>query len=204
VDSEPLARRAWQEALGQSSYTLTDADMDEILGRPYPVVHAYFAARVDLPDPDAFLTELSAGLFAIFDAELRPFADAARAVAELRSRETPLGVASSSERRRLTRALRLTNMDGCFDVVVAGDEVARGKPEPDIFLAAAQRLGVPPAQCVAVEDSAPGVAAALAAGMGVLGVVRTPGGESALAGAHVVVHEVSAGACARAARAHAR
>ena len=61
-----------------------------------------------------------------------------------------------------------------FDVTVAGDEVAHGKPAPDLFLAAAERLGVVPADCVAVEDSPPGVASAVAAGMTVVAVARKP------------------------------
>ena len=67
-----------------------------------------------------------------------------------------------------------------------------GKPAPDMFLLTAERLGVAPEACVAVEDSAPGVQAALAAGMHTIAVCRVPGTEAALAAADRVVHSLSA------------
>lgn len=75
-------------------------------------------------------------------------------------------VATSSSRPDAMLCLgRLANR---FDTVVTGDEVSRGKPAPDIFLLAAQRLALPPEHCLALEDSEPGALAALAAGMGVI------------------------------------
>ena len=67
--------------------------------------------------------------------------------------------------------------------MVAGDEVEHGKPAPDMFLLAAERLGVRPAACVVIEDSPPGVQAGLAAGMVTLAVCRVPGTEASLAAA---------------------
>ena len=68
-----------------------------------------------------------------------------------------IAVASSSVRERLDRTLAHAGL--AFEVTIAGDEVEHGKPAPDMFLLAAERLGVPPAACVVVEDSPPGVAA---------------------------------------------
>ena len=86
-------------------------------------------------------------------------------VHELHQKGIPLAVASSSRRERLDRTLARAQLDTIFAVSVAGDEIARGKPAPDIFLLAAERLGAPPSSCLVLEDSAPGVRAALAAGM---------------------------------------
>jgi len=84
----------------------------------------------------------------------------------------PLAVASSSSRRRLAFTLSSTGLDRFFQVVVAGNDVAEGKPAPDIFLEAARRLGFPPEECVAVEDTPAGVEAARRAGMFVVAVQR--------------------------------
>ncbi len=73
--------------------------------------------------------------------------------------------------------------------MVAGDEVTNGKPAPDMFLLAAERLGVPPERCIVIEDSPPGVQAGVAAGMHTIGVART-GAE--LAGADRVVDFLTA------------
>jgi beta-phosphoglucomutase-like phosphatase (HAD superfamily) len=61
-------------------------------------------------------------------------------------------------------------LDAAFDAIVSGDEVARGKPAPDVYLEAARRLAVPASRCVAIEDSGPGIAAARAAGMATVAI----------------------------------
>jgi HAD superfamily hydrolase (TIGR01509 family) len=197
VDSEPLSRTAWERALEPYGYAVTDADAEASVGLPYPRVHAFFAERVTLPAAEEFWNELSAELFALIDADLEPFEDAVAAARELRARGVPVAVASSSARDRLQRTLTRAGLVGAFDAVVAGDEVARGKPAPDMFLLAAERLGVAPEACIVVEDSPPGVEAGQAAGKLTLAVCRVPGTEAALASAHRVLDMVSADAILR-------
>ena len=192
VDSEPLARTAWERALAPYGYVLTDADAEASVGLPYPRVHAYFADRADLPAAEPFWVEFSGELFALIDSELAPFEDAVSAARELRERGVPVGVASSSPRDRLHRTLRRAGLLDAFDVTVAGDEVTNGKPAPDMFLLAAERLGVPAEECVVIEDSPPGVAAGRAAGMVTLAVCRVPGTEATLADANRVVDFLTA------------
>jgi HAD superfamily hydrolase (TIGR01509 family) len=173
VDSEPLARTAWERALAPYGYALTDADAEASVGLPYPRVHAYFAQRAELPAADPFWAEFSGELFALIDSELAPFDDAVSAARELRERGVPVGVASSSPRERLQRTLSRAGLLDAFDVIVAGDEVTNGKPAPDMFLLAAERLGVPPEHCIVIEDSPPGIQAGVAAGMHTIGVSRS-------------------------------
>ena len=192
VDSEPLARRAWERSLAPHGYAIGDAEYAGLVGLPFALVHSYFAERVaGLPEPGAFWRDYSGTLFGLIDAELVPFPDALETVRELRTRGVQVAVASSSVRERLDRTLRRTGLE--FAVTVAGDEVEHGKPAPDMFFAAAARLGVEPAHCAVVEDTAPGVAAGLAAGMRTVGVARD-GDAAALASAHVVVERLSAAA----------
>ena len=77
----------------------------------------------------------------------------------------PRAVASSAPSDWVTRGLEGLNLRTAFDTVVTIDQVARGKPEPDVYLEAARRMRIEPARCVAIEDSGPGLAAARAAGM---------------------------------------
>ena len=199
VDSEPLARLAWERALAPYGYALTDADADACIGLPYPRVHAYFAERVELPGAEPFWSVFSGELFTLIDTELVPFDDAVGAARELRSRGIPVAIASSSPRERLHRTLSRAGLLDAFDVTVAGDEVARGKPAPDMFLLAAERLGVPAETCVVVEDSPPGVRAGVAAGMRTIAVCRVPGTEASLAEADQVLDTVSVDAILQAA-----
>jgi HAD superfamily hydrolase (TIGR01509 family) len=84
---------------------------------------------------------------------------------ELATREVPLAIGTSGHRRYLTLAMQTLDLDGRFRAVATGDEVESGKPAPDIYLLAAERLGVPPDRCLALEDAPLGVEAAVAAGM---------------------------------------
>ena len=188
VDSEPLSGAAWRRILAPYGYELTERDLAACVGRSYAHTHAYLAARAGLPDAATVWAAYSRELFALIDTELRPFPDAIEAVRELQARGVPVAVASSSVRERLDRTLAAAGL--AFAVTVAGDEVEHGKPAPDMYLAAAEQLGVE--RCVAIEDSAPGVASARAAGMPVLGVRRDA--LSDLSSATSIVDRVSADA----------
>jgi HAD superfamily hydrolase (TIGR01509 family) len=190
VDSEPLSGEAWAEVLGPYGYTITEQDLLNVVGRPYTDTHAYLAERVELPDADALWVDLREVLYRLIDTRLKPFSDAVTAVADLQVRGVAIAVASSSVRERLDRTLARAGL--VFEVSIAGDEVEHGKPAPDMFLAAAARLGVDPARCVVVEDSPPGVAAGRAAGMPTLAVCRVKGTESTLSQADRIVPLVSA------------
>jgi len=97
-----------------------------------------------------------------------------------------LGLASGSERPLVEAVLDLRTLRRFFSVTISGSDIHRGKPAPDIFLRAAKELGVAPEHCVVIEDSKPGVAAGLAAGMTVIAITNTHSREE-LAHAHYVV-----------------
>lgn len=103
----------------------------------------------------------------------RPMPGAADLVAGLHG-EVPLGVASNSPVALVREALEKAGLDGAFEEVLGEEAVSRPKPEPDIYLLACERLGADPSSSVALEDSRPGVAAARAAGMYVIGVPSEP------------------------------
>src|SRR5262245_10255125 len=119
VDSEPLARLAWERSLLPYGYALTDADAEASVGLPYPRVHEYCAARASLPEAEAFWTEFTGELFTLIDSSLVRFDDAIEAVGVLRGRGIPVAVASSSPRERLHRTLGRTGLLDAFDVVVS-------------------------------------------------------------------------------------
>ncbi|MFD5784924.1 HAD family hydrolase [Streptomyces sp. NPDC126933] len=96
-------------------------------------------------------------------------------VERLRAEGVRTAVASGSSRAAIDVALGVTGLNAYFTTTVSAEEVPRGKPEPDIFLEAARRLGAGPADCVVVEDAAPGVAAAHAAGMRCVAIPYVPG-----------------------------
>jgi HAD superfamily hydrolase (TIGR01509 family) len=194
VDSEPLSREAWERTLATHGYTVSDEEYASLVGLTYPRTFAHFAERVEgMPDdPDAFWPVFSGVLFELIDTVLETFEDAVETVRALHERDIAVAVASSSRRDRLDRTLRRSGLDALFDVTVAGDEVRHGKPAPDMFLEAARRLGVEPARCAVIEDSAPGVAAGIGAGMHTVAVARSPDDVAGLLSAHRVLERLTA------------
>jgi HAD superfamily hydrolase (TIGR01509 family) len=104
-----------------------------------------------------------------------------------------LGVASSSNRPLIDAVLRAAGLEAYFAATVSSEEVAHGKPAPDVYLEAARRLGVPPTNCAAVEDSHGGIRSAKAAGMRVIAIPNPsyPPDEASLAQADVVLRSLS-------------
>jgi HAD superfamily hydrolase (TIGR01509 family) len=136
--------------------------------------------------------------------ELPLLPGAAEAVRALAGR-WPLGLASSSNREIIDLALELSGFGDVFRVTVSSEEVERGKPAPDVYLAAARGLGVDPALCVAIEDSSNGLRAADAAHMTVIAVPNPhyapdPDALSLAAASVTVVGEVTPTLVAEAAR----
>ncbi len=172
VDSEGLIAEVWAGELAQHGVAVAPGDAAALRGRTDPDCYAYFAARAELPPWPVFDAAVRAATARRLPGELRAFPDAADAVAALALQGLPLAVASSSPRWRLDLALTISGLGRYFDLTVAGDEVAEGKPAPDLYLAAAAGLGLDPARCLAVEDAAAGADAAAAAGMRVVVVQR--------------------------------
>jgi HAD superfamily hydrolase (TIGR01509 family) len=99
-----------------------------------------------------------------------PLIPGAKAAVERMAARWPLGLASSSNRELIDLVLEVADLQGEFKVTVSSEEVARGKPGPDVYLEAARQLGIPPEHCVAVEDSGNGIRSGKAAGMKVIAI----------------------------------
>lgn len=188
VDSEELSWSSWAEVLAPYGVEVTAEDREALTGRTAEACHAAFGERANLPPYEEFAKQVADVVHAVLESRLQAFEDAVDTL-EMLSGRVPMAVASSSSRERLDVSLAATGLAGLFEVTVAGDEVTEGKPSPDLYLAAAERLGVPASDCLAVEDAPVGVAAGVAAGMTVVAVARGAFTDEALreAGADVVV-----------------
>ena len=147
---------------------------------------------VGLPEsPEEINAEVVRRLAGRYREEL-PLIEGAAAAAERLAVRWPLAIASSSNRPIIDLVLALGGLDRFFRATVSSEEVARGKPAPDVYLEAARRLGADPARCAAIEDSHNGILAAKAAGMQVLAIPneRYPPGHEALAAADAVIASI--------------
>ena len=149
----------------------------------------YLAVELGVPGaPDRISAEV-AGLLEARYRERLPLVPGAQAVVARLAEVWPLGLASSSNRRLIDAALELGGLARLFGATVSSEEVARGKPSPDVYREAARRLGAEPTRCVAIEDSHSGIRSAVAAGMTVVAIPNRlyPPGAAALAEAAVVL-----------------
>ncbi|BCP56382.1 hydrolase phosphatase [Kaistia sp. 32K] len=197
VDSEIIACGCLRETLERHGVSLTLNEIFEhFLGRGFSVVEEDYRRRTGAPLPAGFAAELNTLLLSRYKTALRVMPDAIRLLNGLRA---PRCIASSSTPERIRLSLGLTKLAPFFGANVFDTTmVARGKPAPDIFLLAAERMGVPPARTLVLEDSVSGVLAGKAAGMTVWGFIggghytgRNAGGMLAEAGADRIVERMA-------------
>ena len=164
VDSESLSAAALIAELSEIGHAVTpDEVRRDFLGRSFPTVAAGLRARIGPVFPADFEARYRRRLFHAFGAELAPTEGAARMLGRL---ARPARIATSSTPERARRALEVCGLWDRFDGALdTASEVARGKPAPDLFLLSAERAGVAPDRAMVIEDSAPGILAAAAAGI---------------------------------------
>jgi len=197
VDSEPIAAAVLAEAFKRVGMALTvESMMRRFHGRRPADIFAAVEAATGRALPPEFSATVAAETLRRLRADLRAVPHAAHALTWIRG---PKAVASSSPLDRIRTSLEVTGLLRFFEPrLFSASDVRKGKPAPDLFLLAAARSQVEPAQCIVVEDSAPGVAAANAPGMTPIGFVggsQTPGklaSELLSTGARTVVADMRA------------
>lgn len=193
VDSEHVWDEARQQLAEERGGRWHDGASRDMMGMSSPEWSRYMRDVVGVADePDAISAEVVRRLEAIYRKEL-PLFDGAREAVERIAERWRLGLASSSNRELIDLVLELAGLGPFFEVTVSSEEVAKGKPAPDVYLETARLLGVEPGRCAAVEDSENGILAAKAAGMRVVAVPNPvyPPHAEALAAADVTLASVS-------------
>jgi beta-phosphoglucomutase-like phosphatase (HAD superfamily) len=171
VDSERLMNREFSAMLNEIGLPYTpEATTRKFMGRSMKSCMEIVEAELGQPAPDGFLTALDTRAYAAFTRDLVPVSGITTLLDLLDHTDTPYAVASSGSHEKMRTTLGLTGLlPRLSGRITSATEVAHGKPAPDVFLLAAERLGVPPHHCVVIEDSLLGIEAALAATMRVVG-----------------------------------
>ena len=168
VDSERLSTAAWQAVLLRRGVRATSTDLEGFTGRSDDAVLEHYR-RLTGDRLEGILEEREAEFERRARGSLATFPGLPELLGRLRGQGRKMAVASSGRLPRIRFSLAETGLDGYFETVCSATEVEHGKPAPDLFLLAARRLGMAPRRCVVIEDSVPGLRAAVRAGMRGLG-----------------------------------
>lgn len=173
VDSMPAHFAAWQAALQPLNITLTEERFYRLAGTPTDRIAAILIAEHQVAaDPVAVSRQKESNYLNSMHL-LQPIEPVVEVVRENLGRKR-LAVASGGFRRVVARQLEHVGLADAFEVLVTAEDTTRHKPEPDVFLEAARRLGVPPAECCVYEDADLGVEAARRAGMACVDIRLSP------------------------------
>ena len=195
LDTEGLYKLAWQQAASDLGFDLDDDAYTTLVGRPNDAcegeLRRRFGAEFPMPSFRTRWSDLWRDAVETRGIPTKPGLEALLAFVEARG--MPRAIATSSDAHYTEFSLRKAGLAGRFEIIVTGDQIARGKPAPDIYLEAARRMGHAPAECLAFEDSDAGVLAATSAGMTTICVpdLRAPS-DAAVRAAYRVIPSLEA------------
>lgn len=174
VDSEPLSLGCIADEMRYLG--VADATAEEIgskfLGVSMAIIRDYVSARLGHQCPSDFQDKIEARLFYAYQTKLKRINGAQQLLLDLQKQNIGLGLATGGSLLRMRTTLEISELSNYFnDNACSVDEVSVGKPAPDLFLLAANRLGVDPQDCMVLEDSPHGIKGAIAAGMRPVGFV---------------------------------
>jgi HAD superfamily hydrolase (TIGR01509 family) len=170
VDSEHTWRDAKRDLVEETGGTWNEEATLKMLGMSSPEWAAYLHDDLGVPlEPEEISRRVAERMVELYREDLPLLPGAVEAVRRLQAR-WPLALATSSNREVIDTFLELTGLGDAFATTISTEEVAAGKPSPDVYLEATRRLGVAPESSVAVEDSTNGIRAGLAAGMRVIAI----------------------------------
>jgi HAD superfamily hydrolase (TIGR01509 family) len=170
LDTEELWNEVREGLARERGGRWSERAQSDMMGMSSTEWSQYMHDDVGLPEsPDEINREVVDRMLERYTQEL-PLIDGAVDAVRRLAAEWPLGVASSSNRVLIDKVLDVSGLASSFQVTVSSEEVARGKPAPDVYLEAAHRLGAEPSQAAAIEDSASGIRSAHAAGMAVIAI----------------------------------
>lgn len=189
VDTYDAHFRSWQAVAAEEGQQFTEDDFAPTFGRTSrEIIAALWSSGAMSDEEIARIDDRKEALFREIIRESFPaMPGAVELIEELRGAGFKLGVGSSGPPANVEEVLEKLGAKRHFSAIVTGADVTRGKPDPQVFLLAAERLAVPPARCAVVEDAVPGVEAAETAGMTSIGLVSTGRTHEQLAGADLVV-----------------
>lgn len=174
ADTAPYHFKAWREAFKAKGKNFTEDDFRKTFGqRNDNIIRMILGEGVTLEEIDAIAVEKEKGFRRYIGRNVKPFPGVLELMKSLSEAGFKLALATSTPRENVRLIITGLGIDKYFKAIVADEDVTRGKPDPQVFLIAAERLGVKPGSCVVIEDAVAGVTAAKRAGMHCVAVTNT-------------------------------
>ena len=188
VDSEGPSNRAVAKEITKLGWVMDEAEsMRRFVGASLEQIAPVVEARIGRKVPDGWVEDLRLRIIAVLSKEVRPMPGIREALFAVEALGLPCRVASNSSHREMRAKFARTGLLALLERAHSADDVAHGKPAPDVFLQAAAAEGVRPGACLVIEDSVAGATAAAAAGMACIGLdPHGDGGTLRAAGATVI------------------
>lgn len=189
VDSEEYHWQAWRETMAAEGVRITREQFLATFGLRNDSIVPQWVGPGTAPERIARIGDAKETCYRrlVRQGGLAPLPGAAEWIQRLREEGWQQAIASSAPRRNVEVVLEVLGFSGYFQAIVSAEDVPQGKPDPQVFLVAASRLGVPAAGCIVVEDAAAGIEAARRAGMPSIGLSRA----GAALAADLVVHSLA-------------
>ncbi len=174
VDTAPYHFAAWQHVFGKRGVNFTLAEFKRLFGRRNEtIIPGVLNESVSAAEIAAITKEKETIFRRLGRNKIKPFPGAVDLIKHLAQRRVKMALVSSTPARNIEVVLCSLGIAGFFQTVISGEDVTKGKPDPEGFLLAAERLGVRPDNCVVIEDSTAGVSAAKRAGMSCVAITNT-------------------------------
>ncbi|HOO31989.1 MAG TPA: HAD family phosphatase [Thermotogota bacterium] len=191
IDSEPMYREVNRGMFEKLGFSISEEEYSEFVGTTDVDMWTTLKNRFGIKKSIAELNEIREGEHMTFfsEAELVPMTGIGELLTFLNKKGLRLAVASSTDEKLVHLILEKIGIRDLFDPIVCGNQIEKGKPEPDIFLKAAELSGLRPEECLVIEDSKNGVTAGKKAGMTVVGFQSDDGTQN-ISHADIVIHSL--------------
>lgn len=192
IDSESIHREVEKKIFNSLGVNISDEEHDTYVGMTSMGMWREIKSRHNLKESSSVeeLTKMSVENYIKFiqgNKSIEPIEGVVELIDDLHKNNIKLAIASSAVRKSIETVVCMFRLEKYFNIRISGEDIKRGKPEPDIFLMAAERLGVQPEDCIVVEDSKNGVHAAKKAGMKCIGFRNQSSGDQDLSSADMII-----------------
>jgi len=187
VDTARYHLKAWQEVFRKRGVNFTEADFRRTFGqRNDTIIKTVLGREVSQEEMNAIAKEKEESFRRSIEQKLKPLPGVIELMTSVKERGFQMALASSAPIENIQLVSQTLGISDCFESIISDKDVTEGKPNPQVFLLAAERLGVGPRDCIVIEDAVAGVTAAKRAGMYCLAVTSTHPRQSLMAADLVV------------------